>query len=140
MECILMGMHSHVELHVWEGFDKVLRETLQAIKDGDSSQQMLLNTFVLPIMPMYMSNLHANFNIKLKEQSLNQLMNNEFFNDIKHKTAFGETSKNFAGERELRQATSLEFINKSEIFEIVRDKSGQNTFKSIVDALDTFIK
>jgi hypothetical protein len=35
LDCILMGMHSHVELHVWDDFKKILADGIDAMKKGE---------------------------------------------------------------------------------------------------------
>jgi hypothetical protein len=87
-----------------------------------------------------MSNLHANFNIKLNESGVKSMMNLDLFKHFKDKKAFEELSKNFRGDSELRNVSDVEFINKSDIWEHIKELKKVSFFKSVAEARTAFVE
>lgn len=68
------------------------------------------------------------------------MMNLDLFKRFKDVKAFDEVSKNFRGDSELRNVSDVEFINKSDIWQEIRDKRNVSFFKSVAEARTAFIE
>lgn len=73
-EYFLQGFSSKIELNLWDGFHKFILEVFKGLESDDYEKRNLFKSIVLPMMPLYMTQLNGKLETKINKKGLEAMV------------------------------------------------------------------